>query len=199
MKKRFLVLGLTGGIGSGKSTVASIFKELGARGMDADTIGHRVLERRDLASRLAKIWGGSILRRGRVDRPALAALAFRSRADVDRLNAAVHPFIRRELLARIRKERRLGGLFVLDAALLLEAGIGHWCDAIVFVHVPRAVRLRRVASRGWDDAELRRRERFQWPVARKMARADFVVKNGGPPAATHRQVVRIYDRLSKVS
>jgi dephospho-CoA kinase len=199
VKKPFLVLGLTGGIGSGKSTVASIFKELGARGMDADAVGHRVLDRPDLAARLAKIWGGTILRGGRVDRAALAAFAFRSRADVDRLNAAVHPFIRRELSARLRRERRAGGLFILDAALLLEAGIGHWCDAIVYVHVPRALRLRRVASRGWDDRELRRRERFQWPVARKRARADFVVNNGGPLAATRRQVVRIHDRLSKVS
>jgi dephospho-CoA kinase len=195
VNKRLLVVGLTGGIGSGKSTVASIFQELGARGMDADAVGHRVLDQPEVVRRLVKAWGPSIVAQGKVDRRALAALAFRTPGDVRRLNAAVHPAIRRELMARIRRERRTGGIFILDAALLLEAGIQDWCDRIVYVDVPRAVRLRRVKGRGWNAGELHRRERWQWPVARKRAASDYVIRNGGPMAATRNQVRVVFKDL----
>jgi dephospho-CoA kinase len=195
--RRFLVVGLTGGIGCGKSTVAALFREQGAGGTDADAVGHEVLRRRDIAARLVRAWGPSILENGKVSRSRLAAAAFRSKRQIARLNAIVHPAISRELRRRIGRARRGGGIFVLDAALLLEAGIGDWCDVIVFVDVPRAVRERRVRSRGWTPAELRRRERCQWPVSRKRKMADYVVDNGGPISDTRRQVGTIVRLLGK--
>src|SRR5262245_44867682 len=184
MNRRHRVVGIAGGVGSGKSTVAAFFRKLGARGADADAIAHRVLKRPAVVKSLVRIWGKSILGNGAVDRAALAAAAFRSKKDVSRLNAALHPAIGRELRKEIGRSARRGGIFALDAPLLFEAGIAGWCDRIVWVEAPRSVRERRVARRGWSPRELRRRERFQWPAARKRARADYVVENGGPKAAT---------------
>jgi dephospho-CoA kinase len=134
-------------------------------------------------------FGRDILSESCVDRRALAARAFRSPADVRRLNALVHPHVARVIRRQIRAAR---GVFILDAALLQEAGADAWCDRVVHVHAPRSVRERRAAIRGWPAGDLRRRERYQCSTALKRARADHVIDNSGPPAAAQRQVERLY-------
>jgi len=186
------VLGLAGGVGSGKSTVAALFKKWGARIVDADVLGHRVLDDPRVRARLARLFGGEILQDGRVDRPALAARAFRSRRSVERLNRTVHPAILRAIRNEIRRSR---GWVVLDAALLYETGADVLCDRVLYVHVPRAERQRRVRARGWTSGELARRERFQLPPAYKRKKADYVVDNAGPPAEAARQARKIFDEL----
>lgn len=182
------MVGLTGGVGSGKSTVAALFRNRGARVIDADGIGHRVLDRPGVRARLVGAWGRGILRGPRVDRGALARRAFRSKASARRLNRLVHPAIRREIVRRIARSR---GLVVLDAALLLEGGADRLCDRLVFVEASRAVRERRTARRGWAPGELARRERFQWSTVYKKRRADYVIDNTGPKSRTKKQVERI--------
>lgn len=191
-----LVVGLAGGVGSGKSTVAGIFINEGARGIDADALGHRVLDLPRMRAALARDWGAGILRRdGRVDRAALARLAFRSRKDVARLNRRVHPEILREIRRRISGAR---GWVVLDAALLFETGADALCDKIVFVSAPRALRARRTRARGWGPGELARRERFQFPVAYKKKKADYVIDNTGPTSRTEEQARKICDELRRL-
>jgi dephospho-CoA kinase len=190
-----LVVGLAGGVGSGKSTVAAIFIKQGARGIDADALGHRVLGLPAVRAGLVRDWGEEILRDGRVDRAALARLAFRSRKSVARLNRRVHPEILKEIRRRIEKAR---GWVVLDAALLYETGADALCDRVVFVSAPRAIRVRRVRSRGWGPGELRRRERFQFPVVYKKKKADYVIDNAGPTSRTVEQTRKICDELRKL-
>lgn len=190
-----LVVGLAGGVGSGKSTVAAIFIKQGARGIDADALGHRVLDLPAVRAGLVRDWGEEILRDGRVDRAALARLAFRSRKSVARLNRRVHPEILKEIRRRIEKAR---GWVVLDAALLYETGADALCDRVVFVSAPRAIRVRRVRSRGWGPGELRRRERFQFPVVYKKKKADYVIDNAGPTSRTVEQTRKICDELRKL-
>ena len=189
------MLGLAGGVGGGKSTVAALFRKWGARVVDADALGHRVLEDPRVRARLVRLFGDEILRDGRVDRRALAARAFRSRRSVERLNRTVHPAILRALRAALRRGR---GWVVLDAALLFETGADALCDRIVYVHAPRAERERRVRARGWAPGELARRERFQLPPAYKRKKADFVVNNAGPPASTASQARKIFGELRKL-
>ncbi len=190
-----LVVGLAGGVGSGKSTVAAIFIKQGARGIDADALGHRVLDLPAVRAGLVRDWGAGILRDGRVDRAALARLAFRSRKSVARLNRRVHPEILKEIRRRIAKFR---GWVVLDAALLFETGAEALCDKVVFVSAPRALRARRVRSRGWGPGELRRRERFQFPVVYKKKKADYVIDNTGPTSRTEAQARKICDELRQL-
>ena len=190
-----LVVGLAGGVGSGKSTVAAIFIKQGARGIDADALGHRVLDLPAVRAGLVRDWGGGILQDGRVDRAALARLAFRSRKSVARLNRRVHPEILKEIRRRIAKAR---GWVILDAALLFETGADALCDKVVFVSAPRALRARRVRSRGWGPGELKRRERFQLPVVYKKKKADYVIDNAGPTSRTEAQIRNICDELREL-
>ena len=190
-----LVVGLAGGVGSGKSTVAAIFIKQGARGIDADALGHRVLDLPAVRAGLLRDWGAGILRGGRVDRAALARMAFRSRKTVTRLNRRVHPEILREIRRRIDRAR---GWVVLDAALLFETGADALCDKVVFVSAPRALRARRIRSRGWGPGELKRRERFQFPVVYKKKKADYVIDNTGPASRTEDQIRKICDELRQL-
>ncbi|MBI2900015.1 MAG: dephospho-CoA kinase [Planctomycetes bacterium] len=186
MRKRPWVIGLIGGIGSGKSTVAGCFERLGAEVVDADRVAHGLLDRPALRRNLVEEWGRGILSDGRVDRAALAARAFRSAASVRKLNAIVHPRVHREIAGRIAACRR--PVLVLDAPLLLEAEADALCDLVIFVDAPRGVRARRIRARGWGPEELRRRERLQWSDSRKRARADYVIDNRGSRATAARQV-----------
>lgn len=188
------MVGLAGGIGSGKSSVAAFFRKWGARVVDADLIGHRVLDHTPIRARLVSAWGRSILDGSRVDRAALARVAFRSKRAIARLNRIVHPAIRREIRRQVARAR---GWVVLDAALLFEAGEDRWCDRVVYVRSPRAVRLRRTAARGWPPGELARRERLQWPAARKLKRSDYVIDNAGSRARTEEQARAIRDELRR--
>ena len=190
-----LVLGLAGGVGSGKSTVAAIFRRWGATVVDADALGHRALEIPSIRSRLLRAWGPGILRNGRVDRPALARLAFRSKREVARLNRLVHPAILREIRRRIAGAR---GWVVLDAALLFESRADALCDRVVYVSAPRRERVRRSAGRGWSPGEVARRERFQWPVAYKRKKADYVLDNTGPRSRLEKQARPIYEDLRRI-
>lgn len=179
--------------------MAALFKELGARTVDADRIAHGVLEEPAVRKSLKSWWGPGILRRGRVDRAEVARRAFASPADTEKLNALVHPRIGRELRREIAQTRRNGGILVVEAALLLETGSDARCDVLVFVDAPRETRRRRAAAaRGWTAGEWSRREKAQWPVGKKKKKADYVVDNGGPRAAARTQVQRILQEIARL-
>lgn len=188
------MLGLIGGIGCGKSTVARFFQKLGATILDADLIGHEVLKRPAIRKRLVQRWGKEILgANGFVDRAKTAARAFSNRSEAGFLNRTLHPPIEREIRRRLEK---LSGIVILEAALLLEAGADSVCNALVLVDAPRSLRERRVRSREWLPMEARRRERFMIPIREKRRQADFMIKNDGSLKATRRQVRALFQILS---
>ena len=190
------VIGVVGGVGSGKSTLARAAGERWCLPvLDGDAAGHAALRDAAVRRALRDRFGGAIFRPApdppggeEIDRSALAARVFgdapETRAAKDALQAVVHPVIRADLLSRIAAAKAADAPAVLlDAAVLLETGWRDDCDAVVFVDAPPAERLRRVAARGWDAAELDRREASQWPLDRKRAAADAVVGNGDGLAA----------------
>ncbi len=190
-----LVIGLAGGVGSGKSLVARLLGKRGAEVVDADALGHRALERPEIRRRLVRAWGPGILRRGRIDRGELARAAFGSRSSVKRLNRIVHPAILREMRRRLAGRR---GWTVLDAALLFEAGVDRLCDRVIFVNAPLRLRVRRTKKgRRWSPGELERREQFQWSVTYKKKKADYVLNNTGSASRTNRQLGKILDELRR--
>jgi dephospho-CoA kinase len=194
---RILVIGIVGGIGSGKSAVARWVADRDASiaVFDADVAGHRALGRPETRDRLVEAFGVSILSgKGEIDRAALASRVFGSGAQPEaarrRLESIVHPAIqqeRDEFLAQLTAAGQTKVLLV-DAALLLEAGWHDRCDAIVFVDAPELLRRQRIAARGWSPDELARREASQWPVDRKKSAADFVVDNSGTLDTAGRQL-----------
>ena len=194
-----LVVGLVGGIGSGKSEVARLMGERGGVLVDADRIGHELLQDPAIKQRVVERWGPGVLgAEGEVDRAELAAAVFSGSGGgnpgVQALNEVVHPTLVARVRSAVEGARRRGAApwVVVDAALLLEWGLGALCDAIVFVEASAEERRRRVArSRGWSAEELARRERCQFSLAEKRACAQWVLQNTGSREALIAEVEKL--------
>jgi dephospho-CoA kinase len=173
-----VVIGLLGAVGSGKSTVARALGRLGARVVDADRLAAEALETDEVRRELREAFGGEVFGPdGRVDRSRLARAAFGGGDEgVERLNAAVHPPVLRRVLAELGRVRP-GEILVLDLPLLYEKGLHTRCDLLVFVDTPEEECRGRLASRGLEAAEARRRQRHQAPLQEKQQAANFCLKN----------------------
>lgn len=187
------VIGLMGGIGSGKSAVAAELARRGAFVINADELGHEALRQPEVRGAVVGRWSAGVLGPdGEVDRKALARVVFADPNELKALEALTHPWIRRRAEELIRTAS--GGsagvpLIVVDAALLLEAGWHNVCDRLVFVDAPREVRLGRVtARRGWTEQDLEGREAAQLPLTEKRSRADHVLENSSSLESLGRQV-----------
>jgi dephospho-CoA kinase len=189
------VIGLTGGIASGKSSVAAMFAALGAAVIDADAIAREVLRLPEVAVKLRKSWGHETFHDGRPDRARIAETAFRDPAKLKELTSWVHPPTLREMRAQLDRalEDRGVPLIVIDAPLLIEADLAPWCDAVVFVDAADPLRLARArADRGWSDDEVLRREAAQAPLAEKRARASVVLDNNGSVEEARAAVAQLF-------
>jgi dephospho-CoA kinase len=186
------VIGLVGGIGSGKSQVAAAFARRGARVIAGDALAHEALRQPELRDRVVARWGPGVLdEHGEVRRGRLAAIVFADPAERRALEDILHPWVKRRIRAEAEAAQADPAvrLIVLDAAVMLEAGWHDVCDRLVYIDAPRAVRLRRVAGqRGWDAAEVDARERAQLPLTEKAARADHVLDNATTLDNLERQV-----------
>jgi dephospho-CoA kinase len=201
------IIGLTGGIGSGKSTVARLFEKLGASVLDADAIVHELQgPGQRLAAEIGKSFGSQLLRSdGSVNRAALGVLVFRDPAARKRLNQLVHPHVGGEIARRVQAGRSAGvPVLVLDIPLLLEnrdpslsarslLGI----DAVVVVWVPLETQIARLMQRDhFSEEEALQRIHAQMPLDEKRLFADHVIDNSGTPAETERQVRALWTALT---
>jgi dephospho-CoA kinase len=197
-----LILGITGGIASGKSTVAAIFAELGAALVSADQLAREAVEPGTPALQaLVAAFSREILGPdGRLDRERLGHLVFADPAARERLNAITHPAIARLAESRLQELRALGvPLVIYEAPLLFEAGAAHRVDRVLTVVVSAAAQQARLAARDRLPATAQQaRIAAQWPQAEKVARADFVIDNSGSLAATRRQVEALHHHLLSV-
>ena len=194
------ILGIVGGIGSGKSYVAGLFARLGAHVIDADDLGHQALHDSRIKKQIKDIWGPAVFGDNEnVDRKKLAAIVFSQPEQKARLESLVFPFIGRGIQQAIRQHEADPDvkLFILDAAILLETGWKDHCTAIIFVEAAEATRLKRIASRGWDATELHRREATQWPLEKKKAACQFIIPNEGDEVLTLTLVTDLVNRYSR--
>lgn len=176
------IIGIAGGVGSGKSTVAREFEKLGCLVSDSDAEAREALTRPEVIEELVGWWGSGVLDAdGRVDRSAVARIVFADNGERKRLEGLVHPLLALTRARLIDDARRTGiRAVVIDAPLLFEAGLNEDCDAVVFVECPLEERFARVStSRGWDGPEQNRREKAQWGLDRKRSGSDYVVVNDG--------------------
>lgn len=194
------VVGLLGGIGSGKSSVAELFRQRGGFVIAADPLGHEALRQPVIRDAVVRRWGAEVLTpAGAVDRGKLAARVFSDPSQRKELEALVFPWIEARVRDLAERAPADAAFLLLDAAVMLEAGWNNACDWLVYVHVPRAERLRRLAaSRGWSAADVEARENAQLPLTDKAARADFAIDNAGPPEAAGRQVDRVLREMFAV-
>jgi dephospho-CoA kinase len=201
------IVGLTGGIASGKSTVAALLRELGAVVIDADAIVHELQAPGSIVlDELAIAFGNEIIdASGALDREALGAIVFRDPEARARLGAILHPKVGAEMAHRTNAARRSGAeLIVLDIPLLLESrksGTGSAAqlgfEATIVVYVPEALQIERQIERdGCDADEAIRRIRSQLPIEEKKGMADFVIDNSGTRSETEKQVRELHAKLT---
>jgi dephospho-CoA kinase len=172
-------IGLVGGIGSGKSAVASLWRESGCCVCESDRLAREALGDATIRAALVERWGPSVVGvDGALDRAAIARIVFADPAERRALEALTHPWIERTRRAMFAAAPESTPAFVIDAPLLLEVGLDRECDAVVFVDAPRRDRLERVrVNRSWTEQELDRRENAQWPLDRKRAKATHIIAN----------------------
>ncbi|MBI3552237.1 MAG: dephospho-CoA kinase [Elusimicrobia bacterium] len=193
--RRRLLVGLTGGIGSGKSLALSAFRRRGATTISSDEIAHEQARTRASGYRaIVRAFGGRVLDSdGRLDRAKLSAEVFVKPAARRRLEAATHPIIMRELRRLIGRAR---GVVVADVPLLFEKRLANEFDFTILVTAPRAARLARLKRRGLAAAEALRRMKAQLSDAVKARRADVVVPNAGSKTEFLRRVGQYHAALT---
>jgi dephospho-CoA kinase len=200
VSRPFLLVALTGGIATGKSTVSSMFHALGCPIIDADLLAREVVEPGEPAlADIAREFGPGVLAPdGRLDRQAMATVVFAAADRRRRLEAITHPRIRERLNARLSElaQRGYDGVVIFDAAVIIESGGYKQMDRLVVVTADEATQLARLRARdGLDEAEALRRIRSQMPLAEKAKLADHVIDNSGDRAATEAQVRRVHAAL----
>ena len=197
------VIGILGGVASGKSLVARKLAELGAGVLDADRCGHEVLRMPLVEAAARKRWGDEIFASdGHIERSRLAEIVFSDAptgpAERKYLEKLTHPDIRK-LLNRQAEEMSRGGITVavLDAPLLLESGWDSLCSMLLFVDAPRRLRLARAKRRGWNEEDFVAREGVQESLDSKLRRADAVIDNSGSPEHTQAQIEHFWHSFAR--
>ena len=194
-----VVIGGTGGVGTGKSTVAKMFKELGAAVLDADVMAHQLMEPKQLCwRRIVERFGEGVLNEDQtINRRRLAEIVFHDSEQRKQLEAIIHPLVLRQMkqrLHRLRRSRRIPAV-VLDVPLLVEADAQGMVDTLVVVTAPRDIQRERLTRRYGETQEGEARIASQMELSAKVALADAVVETDGTLDATRTQVKRIWEQL----
>jgi len=190
-----MVIGLTGSFGTGKTFVASIFRSLGARVVDADRIAHEVIRKGSPEhKRIVRFFGKGILnKKGEIGRRRLGAIVFSDPGLLKRLAGIVHPAV----IAGIRRSVGSAGkedVIVIDAPLLIEAKLGGLADKLVVVKCSRRSQVKRCQEKfRMRKSEILKRIASQMPLRKKTGMADFVIENSGTEADTIRQVKKLWE------
>ena len=189
-------VGLTGNIGCGKSTVARMFRELGAFVVDADKLIHSFYKKgHPVYRKVLDTFGEEILdKEGNIDRKKLAEIVFSDREKLRKLEEITHKALYEEL-ERIEKSLPEDSVFIVEASLLVEKGSYKKFDKLVVVYAPYEVCKERALKRGLSPEDFERRWRLQMPIEEKVKFADYVIDNSGSLEETYEQVKKVYEEL----
>lgn len=197
-----LIVGLTGGIVGGKSTVASMFRDLGAKIVDADRLGHSViLPDKPAWRKIVKLFGEDVLKGDlTIDRKKLGKIVFGDQALLEKLNEITHPeiikLIKKEINLAKNKTHNQEKILIIDAALIYEAKINRLMDKVIVVYIDEDEQIKRLIKRNnLSKEEALQRIKSQMPMKEKIKMADYVIDNNNSLDKTKRQVVKIWEEL----
>ncbi|MFL6103290.1 MAG: dephospho-CoA kinase [Actinomycetes bacterium] len=195
-----LLVGLTGGIASGKSTVSAMLAEQGAEVIDADHIARQVVMPGTPAwCKIREHFGPGVLHPdGQIDRQALADIVFADKTKLALLNEITHPAIFARIADRLEEHHDQDVVVVLDAALLIEAGLSEGVDVVIVVHSPQEIQLERLAAKGMGERDASDRIAAQLAPEKRLARADIVIDNSGSLEKLGRRVDEVWQELQRL-
>jgi len=191
-------LGITGSFGTGKTTVAKLFARRGGKVIDADRLARENIKKDKPAyKKIIRSFGKGILKyNGEINRPQLAERVFTNKSLVARLNKIVHPEIIRQIKKEITKAKNKKQIAIIDAPLLIEAGLLKIIDKLIVVKASKKNQLKRlVAKTGFSKIKITQRIKAQLPLKQKQQMADFVVDNDGSLTYTKKQVEEIWKKI----
>lgn len=196
---KYLIVGVTGSLASGKTQVTALLKKKGARVFDADAAARRALAKGEPAYQaVVKLFGKSFLKKdGQIERKKLAVRVFSNPKELRQLNTLIHPGVIFECLGEIDRVKRQGGILALDVPLLYESRMDCLADFIVVVTAPAAVALKRAAQKGVPPALGRKILASQWPARKKAKKADFVIENSGSPSELRSKVSELWLKIQQ--
>jgi dephospho-CoA kinase len=194
------IIGIIGGIASGKSTVANELEKLGCAVIRADAIAHELLQEKSVRDEIVGLFGPGVLNAcGEVDRRKLAQVVFADEQKLSALNKVLHPRVleRTETLLAQYKQRTHAKAIVLDMPLLVEVGWADRCDRLIFVKCDRRRRAERARQAGLSDEAIRIRENFQISLDKKARRADNTIDNNSDFLTLVRQINEIFSDIAR--
>jgi dephospho-CoA kinase len=192
------VIGILGGIGSGKSTIAAEFAKLGCKVIDADRIAHELLDESSVREKVIGLFGQAVLdSSGKIDRVKLAKAAFADVQMLESLNRIIHPQVLKrtqELIEKFESQNQVKAI-VLDMPLLVEVGWHKRCDKLIFVNCEKKLRLQRAKKMGFDKNQVKIRENFQISLDNKASLTDNTIQNNSDFSAIAKQVTEIFSYI----
>jgi dephospho-CoA kinase len=192
------VIGIMGGIGSGKSTVATEFAKLGCKVIDADKIAHGLLDSTAVKEKIVELFGKTVFdASGRIEHKKLADVVFASGYKLTSLNKLIHPLVlarAEELIEQYNQQSQVKAI-VLDMPLLVEVGWDRRCDRLIFVDCEQKIRAERAKKSDFDKNHIKIREKFQISLDNKVSLADNTVENNSDFSALVRQVADIFSDI----
>ncbi len=191
--QRKLVVGITGGFGTGKSTVTALMRKADFLVLDADRIAHETFQGTNpILKQICEKFPDALLN-GFLERHKLAEIVFQNPKRLKQLEKLIHPYVLKRLMAEIKKTKKK--YIALEIPLLFEAGFQKICDFVVTVFSGSSESENRLVVQGWTKTEIRRRKAAQWPIQKKMAKSDFMISNAGSRRETGRQVRALIKKL----
>jgi dephospho-CoA kinase len=192
------VIGILGGIGSGKSTVAAEFAKLGCKVIDADEIVHQLLGQPAVKEKVVDVFGRNVLdSSGEIDRRKLAQIVFTDEQMLASLNSIIHPLVlerAQQLMEQFSSQNHVKAI-VLDMPLLVEVGWHKKCDTLIFVECEKNLRLERAKKMGFNEKQVKIRENFQISLDNKAGLADNNIENNSDLSAIAKQVTGIFSYI----
>ena len=194
-----LKVGLTGSIGTGKSTVSKIFKELGAYVIDADQIVHSLLKEESVKEKIREILGNVFDDKGEIDKKKVAEIIFNNPEKKKQLEALIHPLVFERIQEKIKniEKKDPDAVVVVEVPLMIETGSYKNYDVVIVVYAPEEIQLKRLLKRGMEKKDALKRIKSQMPIDEKVKYADIVIENTGTLEELKKKVENVYRELKR--
>ncbi len=193
-------VGLTGSIGTGKSTVSKIFQKLGAYVIDADKVVHRLLQDKKVKEEIKQVFGNDIFdSSGNIDRKKLAKIIFNNPEMKKKLEEILHPKVRQQIEHFIKEvyEKDKNAVIIAEIPLLIETGLYKNYDKVIVVYAPKDLQLKRLLNKGFSEEEALSRINSQMDIEEKLKYADIVIENTGSLKELEEKVKKVYEKLKQ--